>query len=40
MVVLDLRNFGAVEGVGFNQLFKLAHNPFSNSNSFENLDKF
>ena len=40
MMVLDLRFFDTVEGVGFNELFKLVPNPFSNLNSFGNPDKF
>ena len=32
MIVLDLRPFEIVEGVGFNELFKLVPNPFSNPN--------
>ena len=37
-MVLDLRTFVTVEGVGFNELFKLVPNPFPNPNSFENLE--
>ena len=40
MVVLDLRSFDIVEGVGFNELFILVTNPFPNSNSFGNPDSF
>ena len=40
MMVLDLRSFDIVEGMGFNEFFILVTNPFSNSNSFENPDKF
>ena len=40
MMVLDLRPFDIVEGVGFNELFKLVSNPFPNLNSFENFDSF
>ena len=40
MMVLDLRSFDTVEGVGFNELFKLVPNPFPNPNSFGNSDKF
>ena len=45
-MVLDLRHFDIVEGVGFNELFILVTNPFLNPNSFgkpdsfENPDKF
>ena len=39
MLVLDLRSFDTVEGVGFNELFKLVPNPFPNLNSFANPDK-
>ena len=39
-MVLDLRPFDIVEGVGFNELFIPVTNPFSNPNSFENPDKF
>ena len=40
MMVLDLRLFDIVEGVGFNELFILVTNPFPNPNSFENSDEF
>ena len=40
MMVLDLRPFDIVEGVSFNELFKLVSNPFPNPNSFGNPDKF
>ena len=40
MMVLDLRPFDTVEGVGFNELFILVPNPFPNPNSFGNLDSF
>ena len=39
MMVLDLP-FDIVEGVGFNELFKLVPNPFPNPNSFGNPDSF
>ena len=31
-------SFGTVEGVGFNELFKLVPSPFPNPNSFGNRD--
>ena len=37
-MVLELRSFDIVEGVGFNELFILVTNPFPNS--FENLEIF
>ena len=40
MMVLDLRAFDTVEGVGFNELFKLVPNPFLNPNCFGNSDSF
>ena len=40
MMVLDLRSFDIVEGVGFNELFILVTNPFPNPNSFGNSDSF
>ena len=40
MMVLDLRFFDIVEGVGCNKLFKFVPSPFPNPNSFENPDKF
>ena len=40
MMVLDLRAFGTVEGVSFNELYKLVPNPFSNLNSFGNPGSF
>ena len=40
MMVLDLRLFDIVEGVGFNELFILVTNPFPNPNYFENPDEF
>ena len=39
MMVLDLRPFDIVEGVGFNELFILVTNPFPNPNSFENFSR-
>ena len=39
-MILDLRPFDTVEGVGCNELFELIPNPFLNPNSFGNLDKF
>ena len=38
MMVLELRLFDTIEGVGFNELFKLV--PFTNPNSFEIPDFF
>ena len=40
MMVLDLRPFDIVEGVSFNELFKLVSNPFPNPNSFGNPGSF
>ena len=40
MIVLDLRPFDIVEGVGFNELFILITNSFPNPNSFVNPDSF
>ena len=40
MMVLDLRPFDIVEGVGFNELFILVTNSFPNPNSFGNSDSF
>ena len=40
MMVLDLRPFDIIKGVGFNELFILVTNPFPNPNSFGNPDKF
>ena len=37
-MVLDLRPFDTVEGVGFNELFIFVANPFPNPNSFGNPD--
>ena len=39
MMILDLRSFDIVEGMGFNELFILVTNPFPNANSFGNPDK-
>ena len=39
-MVLDLRHFDIVEGVGFNELFILVTNPFLNPNSFGNPNSF
>ena len=39
-MVLDLRPFDIVEGVGFDELFILVTNPFPNPNSFRYPDKF
>ena len=39
-MVLDLRPFDIVDGVVFNELFKLVTNLFPNPNSFGNPDKF
>ena len=39
-MVLDLRPFDIIKGVGFNELFILVTNPFPNPNSFGNPDKF
>ena len=40
MMILDLRPFDIVEGVGFNELFILVTSPFPNSNFFGNPDSF
>ena len=40
MMILVLRSFDIVEGVGFNELFILVTNPFPNPNSFGNPDSF
>ena len=40
MMVLDLRPFDTVEGVDFDELFKLVPNPFPNPDSFKNPNKF
>ena len=40
MMVLDLRPFDIVEGVGFNELYILVTNLFPNPNSLGNRDSF